>query len=201
MKYFSNIIKEISELKHKDPNYIRFGALSHKYTFQDKLDEVEVISFEEKIEVRLPNDYREFIINIGNGGAGPCYGIQKVDLLNPTDFRLTNNANLVLDKPFTHINDEWNEEWVMSFDWENDRPDDILLENYWDTKHISGAIPICHYGHGDAYLLIINGYDKGRIWFDGRGNYSGLFPELIKGNKVTFSEWYLSWLTEILNST
>src|SRR5512142_2282534 len=52
-----------------------FGATSHLFLLNPPLPEADVISFERRHKVSLPDDYRRFITEIGNGGAGPYYGV------------------------------------------------------------------------------------------------------------------------------
>jgi hypothetical protein len=47
--------------------------------------------------------------------------------------------------------------------------------------------------------LVVKGREKGDMWIDGRGNYSGICPEEIKGGeRVSFSTWYLNWLDDCI---
>jgi hypothetical protein len=52
-----------------------FGADSHQFLVNDPLAESVVQTFERKHKIQLPADYRSFLTTIGNGGAGPYYGI------------------------------------------------------------------------------------------------------------------------------
>lgn len=187
------IKRKIIELKDLDTNFKVFGSKSHNYVFNPKVKVNEIVHFEKSNKLLLPKDYREFLLEIGNGGMGPYYGIQKIDLGNPRDFRLEENNIINLSKEFPY-HKKWNADWINELDWDEDRPSESVHNKYWSTSHISGSYPICHYGHGDAFLIIINGLQKGNIWFDGRGNYSGIEPELNEGQSITFYEWYLKWL-------
>lgn len=187
------IKRKIIELKDLDTNFKVFGSKSHNYTFNPKVKVNEIVQFEKSNNLLLPKDYREFLLEIGNGGMGPYYGIQEIDLDNPRDFRLEENSVIDLSKVFPYQK-KWNADWINELDWDEDRPSESVHNEYWSTSHLSGAYPICHYGHGDSFLIIINGLQKGNIWFDGRGNYSGIEPELNEGEPITFYEWYLKWL-------
>jgi hypothetical protein len=39
------------------------------------LDEAQVVEFERRYSLRLHDDYRRFLIVVGNAGASPYYGI------------------------------------------------------------------------------------------------------------------------------
>lgn len=78
-------------------------------------------------------------------------------------------------------------------------PDDSLVDEYMNVKHIQGCLEICHFGHGCAFLLVLSGREAGNIWFDGRADYGGIEPELNNlGERTSFSEWYLNWLENSL---
>src|SRR5947207_14343432 len=55
-----------------------FGANEHEYILNPTLTEEEVNRFEIKYRISLSSEYRKFLIEVGNGGAGPYYGIFKL---------------------------------------------------------------------------------------------------------------------------
>src|SRR5438552_14698202 len=55
-----------------------FGESAHPYRLHPVLTEAEVLAFQAAHGIRLPDDYREFITRVGNGGAGPYYGLFKL---------------------------------------------------------------------------------------------------------------------------
>lgn len=201
MDFVQDVESKIKLLKEKDPELKIFGAWEHKYQFGDKLTEAEVKNFEEKFGLTLPEDYKTFITRIGNGGAGPNYGIIPLDIINgPKDFKLESKPAIDLSKAFP-FTESWNADWISTFDWDNERPDDELVETYFDPSLICGTIPLCHYGHGNMYFLVTKGKELGNMWFDGRADFSGITPEADEAadkERITFSEWYLNWLTSLL---
>lgn len=60
------------ELRDK---YTLFGAMKHKYALNPPVDKSLVENAEERYGFAFPRDYVEFITEIGDGGAGPDYGI------------------------------------------------------------------------------------------------------------------------------
>lgn len=188
------IMAEVAELKQIDPDYSAFGAEDHQYRFPPPLSETALQTFESAHRCQLPRDYRNFLIQVGNGGAGPYFGLLPLNVQKPVDFRFEDEqAMLDLGSPFPY-QEAWNADWVKEHDFDLERPDDGNLESYWLPSHIRGSLPICHFGHGDAYLLVLNGPEAGHIWVDGRGNYSGVFPLELAGERIGFLDWYGYWL-------
>src|SRR5262249_18301515 len=89
-----------------------FGAGSHGFQLNPPLSESEVRKFEAKHRIRLPEDYRGFLIHLGNGGAGPYYGVFKLGEMDDSfDFRKWKEVGGfvgVLSKPFPHTA-AWND--------------------------------------------------------------------------------------------
>src|SRR5262245_51822144 len=70
-----DIHQGLAQLASADPKFALFGASTHHYCLNPPLPEEEVILFEKRFGVRLPNEYREFVKEVGDGGAGPVYGV------------------------------------------------------------------------------------------------------------------------------
>lgn len=65
----------LHQAKRWDMDFPLFGSHSHAHLFQPPLPEEDAAAWEELMEVRLPEDYRLYLTRLGNGGAGPAYGI------------------------------------------------------------------------------------------------------------------------------
>ena len=205
----------LKELELRDSSRSVFGSNSHDYQLLPPLD-IQVISdFESKKNIVLPLDYKYFISEIGNGGAGPKYGLFPFhmhhsghDLVDwKEDFDVGDLA-----KHFPH-KDAWNlpalfweQEPDPSPDISDEEEDEMneiwqqkLIENYWRTDLINGSIPICDLGCASLHLLVITGERKGSVWADERADCKGIIPLKDKNDEpLTFSSWYLKWLRNSL---
>ncbi|MFK7983970.1 MAG: SMI1/KNR4 family protein [Saprospiraceae bacterium] len=95
---------KLEKLRTLDKKFEAFGVKSHYYRFNKKLSESKVLEFESKYQIRLPKDYRNFLLELGDGGVGPYYGIMKLAEVIPSYHQ--NDIAILKDKfPFT---DDWN---------------------------------------------------------------------------------------------
>jgi SMI1/KNR4 family protein SUKH-1 len=183
----------------KSATYKTFGSDTHRYKFNPCLTDETLQNFEKTHSITLPSDYRNFLIQIGNGGSGPAYGLFA---LSDWNFKLEIDDNNFLATEFPHT-DKWN----ITKDFDHDE-DYIKTEEfqkweqeYYSNKHITGSMIICHYGCAIYYLLVVTGKEAGNIWVDDRASDYGIYPAISKstGGRLTFIEWYDEWLTESLN--
>ena len=70
----TRIARALSEAALRMPLGI-FGEAAHGYELNRPVDEPAIEGFEVRWSTRLPKVYREFLLTIGNGGAGPYYGL------------------------------------------------------------------------------------------------------------------------------
>ena len=61
----------LRRMQVEDPGFRVFGTHQHHYLLGPTLTEAEIAAFEDKHEIRLPDDYRVFLAEAGNGGLGP----------------------------------------------------------------------------------------------------------------------------------
>jgi hypothetical protein len=54
------------------------GSNGHRFTLNAPLVEAEVAAFERQHAISRPVDYRRFLMELGNGGAGPYYGVHPI---------------------------------------------------------------------------------------------------------------------------
>ena len=190
-----------------------FGAIGHRFLLRPPRPEADVAAFEARHGVALPGDYRDFITQVGDGGAGPYYGVF------PLGWRDANVGDGLerwregdgfvgsLSRPFPLI-EPWNdligmpdEELSTANEAEYERKYEAFEERYWDSSRVDGAIPICHKGCALRLWLVVSGSEAGRLWDDRRAEQRGLSPLLLKsGARATFSSWYEEWLEDALQA-
>ena len=189
-----------------------FGGSGHHFTLNPPLSEADVLAFELQSHVSLPIDYRRFITEVGNGGAGPYYGIFPLGYMDGTSSKLQSWCERdgfvgVLSEPFPH-REAWNdlsclppEELIDTNQDEYDRRLEAFEKSYWASSNVNGALPICHMGCALRIWLVVAGEEAGHLWRDGRTDDTGLSPLALKdGSRATFSTWYRAWLEDVLKA-
>jgi len=211
------IVDGLRFLREADRKRVIFGANGHEYKLRPSLDETKIAEFERRYSVRLPDDFRNFLTHVGNGGAGPYYGIHGLDELYETREDYWND----LSKPFPYRRQcEGPPELLKAIkDADVDESGDEdrrgeLIDEYWRQASRDGSINICEYGCNLRFLLIVNGPEFGRIWFDATPDLAGYSPVAInrvasverygkwcitdkdtaEESRVGFAEWYHCWL-------
>ena len=189
------IKNKIEQIKLLDVNCTLFGSNKHKYQLNPILSETEIRNFEITHNVTLPSEYIEFLTKIGNGGAGPFYGLEKFEnaLFDDLDYKRPNSL-LNPSEPFPH-QEPWNLEFKPTVSEKNKEE---YEKQYFEFSQdlMNGVIAICNYGCGISLNLVVNGEEYGNIWSDHRGNDGGICPsfELENKGKITFLNWYELWL-------
>lgn len=205
---FETIKTDLARLREakKPPNI--FGADSHGYKLNPPLSAAVITKFEKKYECLLPPDYKRFLIEVGNGGAGPYYGLFKLgemDGLGQDYEKWKEHDGFIgdLSAPFPHTT-AWNDltgapDENEDDEEEYDRQVELFERVYWREENVNGAIPICHLGCAYRQWLVITGPEAGNIWCDDRADGKGLSPLAASGKtRVTFYEWYRGWLDEAI---
>lgn len=191
IKKFS-IKEKIDFLKKYDKNYCIFGAAKHKYILNEPLSEEQVVWFEEKYHVTLPDEYRDFVKTIGDGGAGPGYGL--CALLGEE-----NSPCCFIGEPFLleqdfDVDDYWDRIDCNSSDCEKckNKEECLMYETeLGEYKYQSGSLTICYHGCTYYSRIIMNGNMSGEIWEESIG-------EGFKRFEVNFIKWYERWLDDVI---
>lgn len=176
-------------MRRLDTDYTVFGADTHQYHLNPVCREAELATFETKHQITLPAGYRDFLSHIGNGGAGPYYGVAPLKYATCTD--LGEGEVRDLSRPFP-----LQERWNFDFKTYSDAEYDV----YHDDKWIDGLLYLGHYGCGITVNLVVNGPEYGNVWLDDRGHDNGIFPVSYSAYTSTtrcdFLGYYEHWLDE-----
>lgn len=200
------IKEKLEQLAKLDRNLSLFGAMKHQYKLNPPISIETIRKFERNYEITLPAEYIAFMTTIGNGGAGPFYGLEPFEncLFADLDYK-TPDSLLDPGKPFLHT-EPWNMEFMPTVDEETNETEywrefSVFEEKYFAKEQMNGVIAICNCGCAINLNLVVNGKESGNIWTDDRGSDKGIFPSSELGNtdKITFLNWYELWLDSSLN--
>ncbi|WP_369035965.1 MULTISPECIES: SMI1/KNR4 family protein [Streptomyces] len=185
----------------------RYGGVGHHFWLADPLSESEVAEAEAQWGVSLPAAYRDFLLEVGAGGAGPGYGLT---VLSRTDAGAgwlwsevgggTVHERLRFAFPggeeSVRVQAEHESKEPVESDFEDEagfreayrawlEQDEKLFD--WFS---SGAVCLSHEGCGCCHWLVVSGPQRGQVWLDDRPG-DGRFRPL---GEVAFADWYLGWV-------
>lgn len=185
------ILSKLEEVRKK--NLSCFGSEKHGFRMNPKLTESEITDFEKKHGVRLPEDYRQFLLKVGNGGAGPYYGIQPLEEWNHVatwinDIDDEENPGDYLSRPSPFHPGMSREEKTWKEELKKEDPGFA-----WESIY-QGAIALAHQGCTYYSMLIVSGSAKGRVFYV---ELQGSGPPFFVVN-TDFISWYERWLDKLL---
>jgi hypothetical protein len=188
------IYSKIKTLIQKNKELVIFASKTHTYTLNPVLSEEYVQNWEEKYGVQLPQDYKDFLTQIANGGAGPYYGLYSLEngIKEAKEYAHINETEQIED-PFTidfPVSKSEADTFVTYYYECLDDGEDDEIEFFEPFDPLTGCIFLSDYGCGWSYFLVIKGEMAGTVWF--QGDY--LSPCIYKNRILTFSEWYENWL-------
>lgn len=206
MAQYQNVLDRIQAkiitLKEKDTALNLFGSKSHKYTFNQSLSNQTLTVFENEHQITLPQGYRAFLEQIGNGGMGPYYGLETLadGICASLDYKAEQYGIQNLSKPFPHTK-EWNAPGYR--EGMSDEDYDAWQEQCFQEKEVFGLLRIANFGCGVSINLVVNGPSYGEIWVDDRNNDNGIYPDFYFGNteRLNFLEWYELWLDQSIEKS
>jgi hypothetical protein len=65
---------KLAQLRERDSHHV-FSSETHGYGFGQCMGEEQVRAAEEESGIRFPEGYRQFLLQVGNGGVGPGFGL------------------------------------------------------------------------------------------------------------------------------
>lgn len=181
---------KIDQARKVDSELQVFGASTHKYQLGTPVTLAELLAFEERYGVELPPPYREFLLQVGNGGAGPYYGLYPLGR-GVSELVETPEATLRLPARIAPgINEaEW-QGLTHRLDHEPLSDEDYDQEV---ARLYSGIMPLGSQGCTYLHALVVSGEHAGRV--------VNLDAELNRPkfcHEEHFLDWYERWLDEII---
>ena len=209
------IQQKLAQAKAADKDLEVFGASSHKYHLNPPVSEAEVLAFEEKYGISLPEDYRAFVQTIGDINAqkletmaGPYYGLSAFG--TQVDDLLYEGSEIYLKAPCALSPDMTKEEWealsdplLMSEeddeDFEEDEEEGYVIEvedNYIEEcgKVFGGLLPLGSQGCTYYHALVLNGKYAGRVV-----NVDLDLAQPKFAFEINFLDWYERYLDEVIS--
>lgn len=158
-----------------------FGAKEHRYRLRPPLPESVVVAFEAEHGVALPESYRRFIVGLGDGGAGPSYGLLPLaDAYAEVSDSFA--GHLAAPSPFVP-GTLYGPDWWAGFWGPDDRPDPQ-----------QGTLAIGYHGCTSYTLLVVSGPGRGRLV---NVDLNGVPPPYVVEDE-DFLSWYERWLDELV---
>jgi hypothetical protein len=168
------------------------------------LADSDVNRFESEHRVRLPHDYRDFLLQVGNGGGGGVFPLgcdseaysyeQAIEAWRDGSYRLYMYGGMSLDRPFPLTR-----AWLAGSSGDGKEDVDRQVDERNDPQ-VAGSMRIYHCGCAIYNVLVITGKERGHVWCDSRADGRGIFPERPPNGsgRLTFGRWYLELLDRLL---
>ena len=96
------LLQLVTNARELDHECRLFGAKQHRYQFAPVAGLSAVREFEQRHHIMLPFAYVEFLTQVGNGGAGPDYGLYSLEELEFYNFSLHSGREV----PYGSIREE-----------------------------------------------------------------------------------------------
>lgn len=194
----------LEQARRMDPQLEMFGVADHQYRLGSPVDLAFVRTIEEAYHFRFPEDYVQFITEVGDGGAGPGYGLYpfgyyctEVESTKEAKAREIYLRGLGRKLKLLPIESEWLEDFCISKEEYEKNPEKYFRGGKgsfnWDNGTPYGFFHLGTYGCWRDFGLITAGERYGQVFIH---NTEGAF-ELEARN---FEEFYQDWLNSILDT-
>lgn len=161
------------------------------FTPNPPLNQAHLAAWEAAIGVLVPEAYRLFLLEIGNGGRMPSSYCDFV--IRPLD---TTTSQPSLREPFP-ISQAHYEQRLSQLPIEPDTSLFPELSQFWEDGLPPGCLLLGHYPSFDRVLLVVTGELRGMVW---NSVYHGI-PELDQqGKPYDFLGWFEVALSDLSGS-
>jgi len=157
---------ELNRLRELDPECnATTSAFHHRYKL-NPIASVELVeAFEQQHQITLPEEYRAFLLQLGNGGAGPDYGLDSLREWAPW-------GTLNQTFPHTQCWSPYEQDPCPPVDLPQGRSfEGESWKRLWD-----GCLEIGGAGCDFKNLLVITGSERGNMWLSEMDNEIGFMP-------------------------
>lgn len=177
----------------KDPAYRIFGADTHHYKFKPAATVQEVSQVQAVLGVRFPDSYIQYLTKLGNGGAGPHYGIYSLDEMQHNSQYLLHQP--LLGEPMLHP-DMTLTEWYEIAEDLDILDEDAEIDAFFG-KLMQGTIVLGTHGCSVDTLLMCSGANAGEvIYFNWEIGEDFALPYF---TGMQFDEWMIGYYEKLLN--
>ena len=196
------IQQKLAQAKEADKNLEVFGADAHQYHLNPPVSEAEVLAFEKKYGVQLPECYRAFMLTVGDAKAkksdfiaGPYYGLYAFG--TSLDSLLYEKIETYLKAPCNLSPDMTQEEWetlsdpLLPSEEEEEDDDKYFAER---AKVFGGLLPLGSQGCTYEHALVLNGKYAGRVV-----NVDLDLAQPKFAFEANFLDWYERYLDEVIS--
>ena len=211
MGAIERIKEKLTELRERDTKLWVADANMHEYQLSPPLSEEVIANWEARAEVKLPEEYRLFLRELGEGSAGPGFGMRKLTETNLTPYL---KEPFPLVEPFLGLESIDTSKLDREQEWEAYKK----FAAEWDKIPHGGILFLTDYGCDIYGGLVLNGKYRGQIWISESNSpsYSPFGysvhlhdpdqePRADIPKHFTFYQWYEHWLdgalTEVMNIT
>jgi uncharacterized protein (TIGR02996 family) len=190
----ARIKDKVARVPKEDIRPEPYGRGKHNGRLNPTLSESELVAFEKEHRITLPEEYRTFLLEAGNGGLGPGDGLST--LAEAAEHSPTHD----LDRPFPLSYRQWEETLARARSGRGEYPQEL---EYAQPGVLYLATPDDPWA---SVYLVITGEDRGLMWGYGHLN-CGWIPEAptwdedekqLEKPPRSFFRWYEDWLDEIL---
>ncbi|GAA3410625.1 SMI1/KNR4 family protein [Paenibacillus hodogayensis] len=184
------IQNKLEQAMRKDTAFSVFGASSHQYKVREKLAAKELEDWQAKNQVTLPKLYTQFLTKVGNGGAGPFYGMYSLEKATSYTGTYALTAKCVLHPGMTK--EEWNR-LIEPLIKDEDIPD--LEYDAVRDRVLGGMLCIGTQGCEYDMYLVLEGEYRGKVVYTSDFHPDHPFFFVYEEHVL---DWYERWLEEII---
>jgi hypothetical protein len=194
---FTEIRERLAALDRLDAARKVFASDKHQYRLNPPLPEEQVEQIEARIGGHLPEQYRRFVTEFADGGAGPEYGILPLARLLKPDYKRS-----------------WFAAHARPF-----RAPTTVAEMREIGYSAPGVLMVSEIGCGAHYWLVVSGLQRGFVWaqnpdgdwspvladdsyvpaYSEQAGTDPIFEALLASPdslRLEFVDWYVKWLDE-----